>query len=84
MLRINNIEIRWQHSNNGEKLTNCEIKHGDNLFVGQAICSEKDNFCKDCGRKLSLKRALKSTEYNKDLRRGIWEAYRRMTKTWRW
>jgi len=53
-------------------------------FCGFALCSNKDNFSRDTGRKISLARALKASQIPKEERLKVWEAYRGMTKKGRW
>lgn len=50
------------------------------LDTGKAYCSAEDNFNKEVGRKLALKRAMEDrsgTEapYTRPMRTAIWEAY---------
>lgn len=47
-------------------------------YVGLAFCREKDNFCKETGRKLALARAVGAAfdrQTQKDLRLATWERY---------
>ncbi len=43
------------------------------LTGGRAWCHEKDNFCKETGRKLALTRAIK--DLPKEQRKLVWGAY---------
>ena len=72
-------------------VTTCDIHYEkeDNVRtycgVGVAGCSWDDNFCRDTGRKISLKRALRDAGISSSLRRKIWEEYRvSMTDKPRW
>lgn len=55
------------------------------LSVAQVTCSTKDCYDKKKGRKLAISRAISKTRIPDDIRRNIWEAYRKnMTKKPRW
>lgn len=85
MIKINNIEIRWNHQRNvPAPITVCEVKIDEDRYLGTSKCSLNDNFCKDCGRKISLSRALDKTTLSKEKRFKIWEEYRTATKIPRW
>ncbi len=47
----------------------------DVVITGISRCSKRDNFEKEVGRKLALKRALESSPFNKEERSAIWEVY---------
>lgn len=66
------------------KVTTCTItREGSNIhYTGKAIPSGKDNFCRDTGRKIALKRAVQSLP-KKD-RSAIWGDYRNSTEVPRW
>ena len=51
---------------------------------GNAVCSPNDNFNKEYGRKLSLKRALEKSSFDKAQRGRVWEVYRSMKPNGRW
>jgi len=59
--------------------TDCEIKKVDSpeIRMASAKCSCKDQYNKNIGRKLSLKRAIYHFELKED-RRKFWEAYKDM------
>lgn len=40
-----------------------------------ALCSASDNFCKETGRKLALRRLLDHTGWSREARRAVWQAY---------
>jgi hypothetical protein len=68
-------------------IIHCAIatKEDEYLVSGEAFLSETDNFNKDLGRKLSLKKALQQLfPNNKVARACFWEAYRLMTPIPRW
>lgn len=52
--------------------------------IGVAVISPGDNFCKETGRRLSLKRAMMDAGLDKETRTQIWEAYRISTLTPKW
>jgi len=65
--------------------TECKIleKHDDRedlVFssIGYARCHPDDNFCKETGRQLSLKKALEDGQFTKESRKQFWDVY----KTW--
>jgi hypothetical protein len=64
--------------------TICLIETPEYVTTGKAICSEKDVFCKDTGRKIALKEALKYSDASKKDRKEIWEVYRNTTKEPKW
>ena len=80
----------WRNPNfpntpKGEIATYTTIKFNNKIIVeGYALCSEKDNFCKAIGRKISLTRAIetakKNGEINKDISKRIWEEYLKCCK----
>ena len=99
MLQIKDYKVKWvhevhtdtRHKMDGKKdrptfraFTDCHLYKGDRrIDVGIAGCSWEDNFSRDIGRRVSLKRAI-ATLPKKD-RTMIWEAYRiQMTKAPRW
>lgn len=65
----------WQ---SGEKVTDCYIRDVDTdelLSTGHAICSVKDNFSKEEGRKVALSKAMANLSISKQDRLEIWFAY---------
>src|SRR5436190_23211783 len=60
--------------------TQCQLyevagKDAQLISVGLTVCSQKDNFCKQTGRKIALTRALLDSELGKSDRTLVWEAY---------
>ncbi len=64
--------------------TKCIITNVDGQIISEAtsFCSTKDNFCKETGRKIALKRALSSaghsalaSRFHYHARKTIWQAY---------
>lgn len=45
------------------------------VVEGVAKCSPRDQFAKATGRKLALARALRTLGVQRDVRRGVWQAY---------
>lgn len=39
--------------------TEVEIHINGKVYIGETICSEKDNYCKKTGRELAFKRAIR-------------------------
>ena len=82
-LRTNhrNYKLFWRHldinESQNEKLTWCIIENTASgvQHVGEAICSSKDNYNKEVGRKTSLTRALKEAGFSKKSRRDFWNFY---------
>jgi hypothetical protein len=44
--------------------------------TGKSICSKKDLFQKETGRKIALKRALEQLSLTKEERKRVWDDYR--------
>jgi len=44
-------------------------------FYGESVCSLKDNFDKNKGRKIALTRALKNSPFDYTQRGRFWKAY---------
>lgn len=65
-------------------VTTCIVREGTGkeakvLTEGKAYCGVKDQFCRNCGRKVAMHRALCSIDnFSKDVRRIFWEAYAQM------
>ena len=56
--------------------TNCDITEKGTrkvLYSGFALCSHKDHFCKEKGRKVALARAIKCMP--RETRKQIWVEY---------
>ena len=61
------------------RCTECVVRmsnSGEIMGKSTAICCDGDNFCKDTGRKESLKSVLRSSK-NKQFRTAAWKAYSR-------
>jgi hypothetical protein len=43
--------------------TNAVLQKDGRVYDGVAICSDKDNYCKDTGRKVALARAMAKCEF---------------------
>lgn len=69
--------VRFNHVRSNNTFTECVVEiSGVPYGKGMAILSEGDRFVKEKGRKLSLKRALKSAQVNdKQTRKAIWDNY---------
>ena len=79
-----NLSIKWRHvvdEKSPDKLyfatTECVIESLYGEYKGVAKCSSKDSFVKREGRKLSLIRALKNSDLNKQTRTEIWNTLRK-------
>lgn len=97
-MKTEKYQVRWYHQfvdesapdkSAGHHRTYCVLLNKSGLFLsdGESICSPKDNFCKDTGRKLSLSRAmgnLPEDRMSKEERKEVWEAYRQMKPKGRW
>ena len=86
-MKVDNLTIRWIHNGYADfkhKHTQCLIIRDNMTFCGYALCSNKDSFSRDTGRKISLARALKASQIPKEERLKVWEAYRNMTVKKRW
>jgi hypothetical protein len=56
--------------------TYCGIKVNDEeVCHGESLCSSKDNFNYNSGRKAALARALKQFSSEPDTRKEFWDAY---------
>lgn len=87
------VTVGWRYDlgEDGRKVTICYLKRGKGeqavrLAEGKAVCHVEDQFCKNCGRKRAMHRALKNyTEglrlgrnEGKAVRRAFWESYAAM------
>ena len=74
MKLFNDLRLNWAH-NSSTKETICQLVDKDNKVVTSGIAKafHKDNFCKATGRKLSLTRALKKSNFNKLERTAVWQ-----------
>jgi len=74
---IDFLHRRWD--NNAEDSrgqTICEITEKGTknvLFSGSSLCSSRDNFCKETGRKIALARAIR--DLPRDVRQLVWADY---------
>lgn len=81
-------KVMFEHTNKEDvKGTSCTIKRISNynnpeasreetLITTHTICNPKDNFEKEVGRQLSLKRALEHCGFSKPIRKIFWNAYK--------
>lgn len=77
-MKLGNYEVEWNYyaSETGIVDTICKIIDLDDVpRFGYATCSPADKFIKDIGRKLSLTRALKNMNLDKNERTQIWKDY---------
>ena len=83
-MKVNGLTIKWRHDKL-QDVTSCELCDGEDLLAEEvAICGKKDIFSKDFGRKLSLRRCLKSAKMDRSVRCKIWEVYRTVPANPRW
>lgn len=91
-MKTEHFKIFWRYIVKKKKhQTDCTIVNlNDNFIVGKGstLCSKKDQFQKDIGRKISLSRALsqgdKAYSLTKEQHAEIWEGYRLMVPGGRW
>jgi hypothetical protein len=88
-MKTPNYEIRWYYRDcevhdKPTKETICKIKSESKEDYGIALCSLRDNFSRDKGRKISLTRAIQQIGVPKQERKPIWDAYRDMSPNKRW
>lgn len=87
---VDGIKFSWKHvkedSGDHPNVTLCTIETSSDSehIVGEARCSESDQYSRDIGRKLSLLRAMQSAGMSKSVRTKVWNAYRTLTRTPRW
>jgi hypothetical protein len=96
-MKVDNLYVTWKYFDreftNSKGVTSirrgviCHIEDEtveDMAFIrsGLALCSPNDNFNKEIGRKISLKKAMAT--YNKEIRTKLWEEFRTMTKVAKW
>ena len=78
---LHNLKIQFNH-NMLTRTTSCHhitdvMDSKTNIAIGaRAKCSIGDQFCREKGRKLSLRRLLKTLDIPREERALIWEAYR--------
>lgn len=74
IVRDRELKISFYHDVPYE--TQCFIHSGEKLVAtGYASCSDKDNFDRKVGRKLSMSRALLHAHLSKEERKFIWGEY---------
>lgn len=56
------------------------VNQAGQTAIGIARCSKKDNFCKEVGRKLALKRAISQLTLTKEERTKLWKDYQNRVK----
>lgn len=84
-MKTKNYQIKWNYGIGDTKVfTYCYLINAKETICGHAECSQKDNFSRDTGRKVSLARVMKKAELPKEERTEIWEAYRNMKVGGRW
>ena len=89
-MKTEKYEIKWEYHypiQSPRLQTLCQIKNtitDNDVSFGFALCSEKDRFCRDTGRKLSLARAMKSAGLSKEERAELWNVYRDTKPGGRW
>lgn len=94
-MKVDDYKFRWEYT---DKQTICYIELVQPTVLKETVClcyrastrNSKDKFCKEIGRRISLKRALLSAFPTNDTidgynyRSKVWEKYRTLTKTPRW
>ena len=84
MLQVNDIKVDfWHHpyamgmrsDHTVKGVTTCVITQAKigKIYLGYSYCSESDQFDRSKGRKIALARAL--SDFDKETRKVIWEAY---------
>ena len=82
---LNDIRIQFRYERNVpgrfvnefNVVTTCYLvdSNDEDIGTGKAYCLAADQFSKEIGRRISLTRALQSTELSKIGRRMVWAAY---------
>jgi len=83
-MKLGSANVSFQHLRDVAKATTCTLVVKNKVHTGIARCSKEDSFCRDTGRKVSLSKALQSSDLTKRQRKNVWEDYRNMTNTPRW
>lgn len=93
-MEADNLKIKWRHQPEPHRVgeprgTECIVEDRNDpdvvLGAGKAQLHENDQFCRDTGRKLSLRRALANAKIPRKKRAQVWEVYRTaMTPNPRW
>lgn len=75
------------HTDSPVRHTECKILESEEdkeelgfVSIGYSRCHPKDNFNKEIGRQLSLKKALEDGKFTKESREIFWENYRNWGK----
>lgn len=86
IVRANNktFTVRFSHckGENINECTHCEIVADDDSIKSTGIATKnpKDNFNKEIGRQLALRRALIYSYFDKELRTIFWNTYKNWGK----
>lgn len=70
--------VYWEYSGNKQQgqVTTCIINQEQTELVrGSVICSKKDRYIKETGRKLSIKKCLDILPFSKEERKEFWNQY---------
>ena len=71
------VKVKWYYIPVKQRRisTRCILTLTDGVTeqIGVTLCSKKDNFCRETGRKISLARAVDNLD--RDFRKEIWGAY---------
>jgi hypothetical protein len=76
----NELAVLFHHARNEDGLpisSKCILKNKDHQVIGEgnAVCSKKDHFRYEAGRKYALSRALQAAGIGRDGRKVIWDTY---------
>jgi hypothetical protein len=64
--------------------TTVSVEFGTERVSAKSLCSIKDNFVYEKGRKEALKKCFAKTTMGKGDRKVVWEEYRKLKKGGRW
>jgi hypothetical protein len=64
--------------------TTVSVEFGKERASAKSLCSEKDNFVYEKGRKEALKKCFAKMTLGKGDRKVVWEEYRKLKKGGRW
>lgn len=89
MVVDNSFFVSWRHVNGNftvrnqevqTKATQCLIKDKNDevVCVGEAVLSPGDNFSRNIGRRLSMKKALTELKLTKEEKANFWNQYYQM------
>lgn len=59
----------------GLRVTTVRVMFGRGTYVGMAVCSARDQFVKEKGRRIALGRALRAAGLEREQRRALWTRY---------